>query len=45
MEEKKILDRERNRKQARKSRKLKKQTIDKMQQQLEQLEKESVSGE
>lgn len=37
------MDRERNRKQARKSRQLKKHTTDKMEQQLEELQKEAVS--
>eukprot|EP00752_Nemacystus_decipiens_P009323 g8331.t1 len=41
VDEKKMMDRERNRKQARKSRQLKKHTIDKMEQQLEELQKES----
>lgn len=42
VDEKKLMDRERNRRQARKSRKLKKQCADKMEQQLNELEKESV---
>lgn len=41
VDEKKMMDRERNRKQARKSRQLKKHTTDKMEQQLEKLQKES----
>ncbi|CAM9724795.1 unnamed protein product, partial [Hapterophycus canaliculatus] len=44
VDEKKILDRERNRKQARKSRELKKQCVDKMQQELKELEKESAEA-
>ncbi|CAM9591480.1 unnamed protein product [Ectocarpus sp. 6 AP-2014] len=44
VDEKKLMDRERNRRQARKSRKLKKQCADKMQQQLNQLEKESAEA-
>ncbi|CAM9439255.1 unnamed protein product [Scytosiphon promiscuus] len=44
VDEKKMLDRERNRKQARKSRELKKQCVDKMQQELKELEKESAEA-
>lgn len=42
MEDKKLLERERNRKQARKSRSLKKECAEKMQQQLDELARDAV---
>lgn len=45
VDDKKMMERERNRRQAHKSRTLKKQCTERMQQQLNQLRKEAVSGD